>query len=122
MSVELLVSLATDFLEYKHLLGLYIVGKNGSLDNCSLNIRGTYFDSSAVLDEEHFVELYSLVFFGCQAVDKDFRASFNFELLPCNINNCVHFNKLLKFGTVSARDTFRRRTFKACRSYFSPQI
>ena len=91
MAIELLEAFTTDFLENENLLGLYIVGKNGCLYNCAIYVRGANLNGSTVLDEEHFVELDSLIFLGCKTVDKDFRASFYFELLPCNINNCVHY-------------------------------
>ena len=44
MAVELLESLATDFLENEHLVSLCLVIENGGLHDCALNIRITELD------------------------------------------------------------------------------
>ena len=91
MAVELLEAFATDFLEHKDLLGLDVVTEDGGFDYSTLDIRGTDFDCSLAVDEEHLVELDGLVGLRGQAVDEDLGTSFYFKLLAGNVYDCVHY-------------------------------
>lgn len=93
MTIELLEALATDLLEYKHLVSLYLVIEDSSLDNSALHIGSTHFESALVLDQQHFAELHDLAFGLGKSLNENLVASLNFELLACNIYNCVHKNK-----------------------------
>ena len=93
MAIALLETFATDLLEHEHLLSLDIVGKNGSLYNGAFYIRSTNLNCTLILDEKYFVKLYGLVFLCCEPVDKNLGTSFYFELLSCNVYNCVHCTK-----------------------------
>lgn len=90
MAIALLESLTTDFLENQYFLCLYVIGKNSSLHYYTINIWSTYLNGAAILNEQYFVKLNTLVILGSETVYKDFRASLNLELLTCNIYNCVH--------------------------------
>ena len=58
----------------------------------TLYCRGSYFNSSLVVYEKHFVKLYSLTFFSIlDMVNEQFLALFNLKLLTVNFYNCVHF-------------------------------
>ena len=103
MAVQLLESLATDFLENQYFLGLYRVVKHCGFHDCALYVRGSDFHCTLVIEKQHLVELYRLVFLGSKAVYENLRTSLNLELLSCNVNNCVHFNKTIKFPAASAR-------------------
>ena len=91
MAVELLEAFATDFLEHKDLLGLDVVTEDGGFYYSTLDIRGTDFDCTLSVDEEHLVELDGLVGLRGQAVDEDLGTSFYFKLLAGNVYDCVHY-------------------------------
>ncbi len=101
MTIELLEALAADLLEYKHLIGFCIVIENGSLDNGSLYIRSSDLHGLTVGDEKHLVELYVSTLGIGKPLHKDFVASLNFELLACNVYDCVHQTNFLSVWTVS---------------------
>jgi len=90
MSVALLEALAADLLEYEDLVSLCIVINNCSLGHSTINIRSTDLDTCLRINEEYLVELYSSTILSREAVDEDFIASFNLELLACNFYDCVH--------------------------------
>ena len=90
MTVEFLEALATDLLENNDLVCLDIICENGSLDDCTVNIRSADLDVALVVEEEHLVELYISTFGLREPLDKDFIASFYFKLLTCNVYDCVH--------------------------------
>ncbi len=95
VAIERLESLATDFLEHEHLLGLGIIVYDGGGNLGALHIRSTDLYLALVVYEEHFVELYGFSVLGLEAVHEDIHASFYFKLLTCNVYDCVHFNKNL---------------------------
>ena len=97
MAIALLEALATDLLEDKNLVSLCIIINNSSLDYCTLYVRSSDLDVRVICDEEHLVELYSSTIRSREAVYEDFISSFYFELLACNVNNCVHNKTLKKF-------------------------
>lgn len=102
MTVQLLESFTTDLLENKYLVCLYIISKNCCLYYSALNIRSTYLYCTLVVDEEHLVKLYGLVFLCGETVDVNLRAGLYFELLSGDFYDCVHFFiKLIKFQAVS---------------------
>lgn len=103
VTVQLLITFTTDFLEYKHFLGLGIIIDDGSLDNRSLNIRRADLYGTLVIDEKNLAELYCSTLVSLQAVDKDILSGLNFKLLACNIYNCVHNKTFVKVPTVSVR-------------------
>ena len=90
MSVALLEALAADLLEYKHFVCPCSVIENGCLNNGTLYIRSPDLHGSLVLNEKDLVELNISTFGLRKSLDKDFISSFNFELLACNIYDCVH--------------------------------
>ena len=90
MAIALLEALATDLLEDKNLVSLYLIVQNCSLYYSTFNIRSSDLYSLSVSDEKNFSELHSSTFFSRKAVYEDFISSFNFELLACNVNDCVH--------------------------------
>ena len=92
MSVQFLEALATDLLENENLVSLCIIIENRGLDHCPVNIGSAYADLSFVIDEEDFVELHTGTVCSRKAVAKDFFSSFYFELLACNVYDCVHKN------------------------------
>ena len=96
MAVALLEALAADLLEDKNLVSLCIIINNSSLNHCTLYVRSSNLDVSVISDEEHLVELYSSTIRSREAVYEDFITSFYFELLACNVNDCVHYKKLIK--------------------------
>ena len=99
MSVALLEALAADLLEDEDFVSLGIVIQNSGLDHRTIYVRSSNLDAGVGRDEQHLVELYSSTIRSREAVDEDFIASFNFELLACNVYDCVHKNKLVKsFG------------------------
>ena len=93
MAVALLEALATDLLEDKNLVSLCIIINNSSLNHCTLYVRSSNLDVSVISDEEHLVELNSSTIRSRKAVYEDFITSFYFELLACNVNDCVHYKK-----------------------------
>ncbi len=103
MAIALLEALSADLLEYKYLVSLGVIINNSSLYYCTLYVRSSNLYSCIVSDEKHFVELYISTIRSREAVYEDFVASFNLELLACNVNDCVHYKNLLKVSTVSVR-------------------
>ena len=95
MTVELLEALAANLLEYKNLVSLYIIFENSSLHDCALNIRSSDLNSLSVSDEKHLAELNISTLGIGEPLHKDFVASLYFELLACNVNDCVHLLKLV---------------------------
>lgn len=93
MTVEFLETLTTDLFEYKHLVSLCLVIENSCLDYSALHIGSTHLESALVLDQQHFAELHGLTFGLRKSLNENLVASLNFELLACNIYNCVHKNK-----------------------------
>jgi hypothetical protein len=100
VAIALLETLATDLLEYKHLVSAALVVEHGSPDHGAVNIRSTDLHGRIICgDEEDLVKLHGITLGSREAVDKDFVASFHLELLACNVYDCVHKNKLVKsFG------------------------
>ena len=96
VTVESLEALAADLLENEHLVCLGIVIEDGSLDNCTLYVRSTDLYCLSVLKKENLVELNCSTLVSLKAVDKDIHPSFYFELLACNVYDCVHVTKLIK--------------------------
>ena len=90
MTVALLETLATDLLEYEHLVCSCGIIENGSLYNGTFYIGSSDLDCSLILNEEDLVELNISTFGLRKSLDKDFISSFNFELLACNVYDCVH--------------------------------
>ena len=90
MAIALLEALATDFLEYEYLVSLYIVSEDGSLDNCTLHVRITELNLPVGVNQQNLVELDGGILCGRKAVAENLVASLDFELLSCNINNCLH--------------------------------
>ena len=103
MAIALLEALSADLLEYKYLVSLGVIINNSSLYYCTLYVRSSNLYSCTVSDEKHLVELYISTIRSREAVYEDFVASFNLELLACNVNDCVHYTNLLKVPTVSVR-------------------
>lgn len=101
MAIEFLEALATDLLENKNLVCLCIIIEDGSLYDCAFYIRSTDLDCTLVVEEKYLVELYISTLGLRKSLDKDFVASFNFELLTGNFNDCVHKKTLLKVSAVS---------------------
>lgn len=96
MTVELLISFTTFFLEYQNFVCLYMI-YDSSLHISSLDIRGTDFYRSVVIGQKDFAEIQGSTFLTVKTVNENFLSLFNFELLSCNIYNCVH----LKFNVKS---------------------
>ena len=94
MAVELLESFATDFLEYQYFLCLGIIIEHGSLDYCAFYVRGSDLHFALIVEEKHLFELDRLIVLGRKTVDENLCASLYFELLACNVNDCVHSVKL----------------------------
>ncbi len=90
MTVELLEALAADLLEYENLVSLCIVIENGSLDYCALHVRSSDLHVTLVGYEKHLLELHVSTFGIGKPLHKDFISSLNFELLACNVYDCVH--------------------------------
>ena len=90
VAVALLEALATDLLEYENLVSLYIIIEDGGLNHCTFYVRSANLDVFAVFDKKHLVELHVSTIRSREAVYEDFIASFNFKLLACNVNDCVH--------------------------------
>ena len=93
MAIELLEALATDLLEYEHLVSLRLVIENGGLHDGTLNVRITELDLPFGVNQQDFVEFNGLILRCREAVHEDLVTGFNLELLACNVNNCVHKNK-----------------------------
>ena len=96
MTVQGLETLAANLFENKNFLSLGLVIKDSRLDASTIDIRGPDFDRLAILDEKDSVEHYFCTFARLETVYKDLHSGLNFELLACNVNDCVHFIKLIK--------------------------
>ena len=90
MSSQLLVSFTTFLLENQNFLSSASIIEDSSLDYGSLNIRGTYLDSSVRIYKQNLIKLNGSTFVSRKAVDKDLHTSFNFKLVSGNIYDCVH--------------------------------
>ena len=90
MSVALLEALAADLLEDKHLVCPCSIIEDGCLYNGTLYIGSSDLYGSLVLNEKDLVELNISTFGLRESLDKDFISSFYFELLACNVYDCVH--------------------------------
>ena len=90
VTVQSLESLATDFLEYEHLLGLGVIVYHGGLDLGTLHIRSTDLYLTLIVYEEDLVELNGFSVLGLEAVHEDVHSSFYFKLLACNVYDCEH--------------------------------
>lgn len=90
MAVELLEALATDLLEYKNLVSLCVVIEDGGLDHCTLYIRSSDLHIAFTCDEKHLLELHISIFGVGKPRHKDLISSLHFELLACNVYDCVH--------------------------------
>ena len=95
VTVQSLESLATDFLEYEHFLCFGVIVKDGSLHNCSLYIRSSNLYGAFCINEKNLVELYGFSVLCLEAVYEDIHSSLYFELLACNVYDCVHCTKKL---------------------------
>ena len=97
MSVTLLVTLATLLLENKNFLAFASVIKYSCCNLSTINVRCTDLNCSVLVDKEYLVELDSSTLLSREAVDEDFHTSLYFELLACNVYDCVHKKlKILK--------------------------
>ena len=103
MSVASLESLVGDLLENDNLVSSAGIINNGSLYNGSLDVRSSDLYLTLIVNEEYFVELNGSTFGLRKSLDKDFSASLYFELLACDVYDCVHLIKLFKVSTVSVR-------------------
>ncbi len=90
MAVELLEAFTTDLLEHDHLVTLDVVLKDCCLYYSTLYIWSANLYCTLVIEKEHLVELYSLIFLCCETIYIKYGTSLNFELLSCDIYNCVH--------------------------------
>ena len=102
MAVELLEALTTNLLEDDNLVSPGLVIDDGSLNDCTFNIRSTDLYCTLILNEEYLVELNISTFGLRKSLHKDLISSLYLELLACNVYDCVHYKLCLKFGTVSA--------------------
>lgn len=93
MAVKFLITFTTFFLENENFVCFASIVKNSSLYNGIFNIRSTKSNSSVIVNEKYFCELYRSIFSVREAVAEDFLSGFNFELLAGNVNDCVHFKK-----------------------------
>lgn len=106
VAIALLEALTADLFEYKDFVSPYVIGNNDSLHRCAFHIGRTYLDTCLVLNEKHFVEGDLCVFCRRKTVAEELAASLNFELLACNVYDCVHYNKnFFSFG-------YKRRPLK----------
>ena len=94
MSVEFLETLAADLLKDNHLVCPAFIIEYGSLDYCAFYVRGSDLHFALIVEEKHLVELDRLIVLGRKTVDENLCASLYFELLACNVNDCVHSVKL----------------------------
>lgn len=90
MTVEFLEALATDLLENDNLVCLYIISEDGSLYYCTLYIGSTYLYCCIICNKEDLGELHISTLGVGKPLHKDFISSFYFELLACNVYDCVH--------------------------------
>ena len=90
MTVELLIALTTDLLEHEDFVSLDFVIENGGLHDSTINIGSSNLDSLIISDEKDLGELDISTFGFRESLNKDFVASLNFELLACNVYDCVH--------------------------------
>ena len=90
MAIELLESLATDFLEYEHLVTFHHFLEDSGFDDGAVNVRRADLHGALVVNEEYLVELYGSILGSTEALHEDFLSSFYFKLLACNFNDCVH--------------------------------
>ena len=95
MSVTLVKTFATDFLEYKNLISSCVICEHCSLNYRTFNIRSTDTYLTLVINEKYFVELHCSTFCLRKTVAEDLVACLNFKLLACNFYDCVHTIKLL---------------------------
>ena len=102
MTVTLLVTLTTLLLENKNLLALASVVENSCCNLSTVHIWCTNLDSLTLCYEEYLVELYCCTLLSREAVDEDFHASLYFELLACNVYNCVH-KKLMNIKVLDCK-------------------
>ena len=103
VSVALLESLVCNLLENKNLVSPASVIKYRRLNDCTLDVRSSDLHLALVVNEKHLVELNSSTFGLRKSLDKDLGASLYFELLACDVYDCVHLIKLFKVSTVSVR-------------------
>ena len=103
MAVQLLEALATDFLENQYFLCFDIIGKHSGLYGCALDVRGSHLDVAAIVNEEDLVEFHCLIFLRGKAIYENLSASLYLKLLACNVNDCVHCCKNIKFPTAGVR-------------------
>ena len=90
MAIEFLETLATDFLEYKHLVTFNQLIEDGGFDDSAFNIGRADLYGTLVVNEEDLVELDSGILGSTEALHEDLFSSFNLELLACNFYDCVH--------------------------------
>jgi hypothetical protein len=87
-----------DLLEDKHLVSRSLIIEDGGLHNGAFHIRITELNLPFGVNQQDFVELNGLIFRRGKAVAEDLFSSLDFELLACNVNNCVHKKQnLFKF-------------------------
>lgn len=91
VTIALLEALTADLFEYQDLVSPCVIGNDYSLDCCAFHIGRTYLDSCLILNEEHFVKGDLRVFCRRKTVAEELAASLNFELLACNVYDCVHY-------------------------------
>ena len=71
MTIQLLITFTTDFLENKNLLSLCVILEYSSFNYSTFYVRSTDLNCSLVIDEKNLVELYRLVFLRSKAVNKN---------------------------------------------------
>ena len=101
MTIELLEALATDLLEDNHLVCPCGVVQDGGLHHCTLDVGSADLDGLSVSDEKHLAELDGVAVVLGKTVDENFISSLNFELLACNVYDCVHKKQLFKVSAAS---------------------
>lgn len=89
MSVALLISSATFFLEHQNLVILQML-QDLALYYGAFYYRCADFDLTVVVCEQDFVETYGRIFFALETVNIKFPTFFSLELLTCDLYYNVH--------------------------------
>ena len=77
-------------LEDDDLIAPYLVVKYSSFNNNILYYRFSDGYITIILNKQDLVKLNCFAGFGFKAVNKYLLTFFNFKLLTCNFNDCVH--------------------------------
>ena len=90
MTIHLLISFATDFLEDENFLSLQMF-HHGSLDAGAADVGLANGNVTIIVFEHHGVKRDLAAFIVLEAVDEDLLILSDLELLSCDFNYCVHF-------------------------------